>query len=298
MGAKIRIINLETSVTDRGTPWEHKEIQYRVHPGNVDVLKAMKVSCASLGNNHVLDWGYIGLTDTLNTLKAANIMAPGAGETLEEAQKPGIIPISDGRRVLVFGFGDNSSGIFRNWAASSTRGGVNYIDLASAEGVTEVKRQISLHRKDGDIVVASIHQGGNWGYRVDPDFKKFAFALVDDAKVDMVHCHSSHHFKGISVYKSKLIIWGCGDFITDYEGISGHESYRGDLGFMYFPKLDSVTGNLKSLTLTPTLNRHFTINNPSVEDREWMFQKMKEECAKFSTTLIKNDDAHFSLKWE
>ena len=63
-----RLINLETSITDRGTPWPDKGIQYRVHPKNVDVLKAAKIDFCALGNNHILDWGVRLLLECLHHL--------------------------------------------------------------------------------------------------------------------------------------------------------------------------------------------------------------------------------------
>jgi poly-gamma-glutamate capsule biosynthesis protein CapA/YwtB (metallophosphatase superfamily) len=74
---------------------------------------------------------------------------------------------------------------------------------------------------EGDIVVASIHWGGNWGYRIPSAHIAFAHALIDKSQVDVIHGHSSHHPIGLEVYKGKLVIYGCGDFINDYEGISG-----------------------------------------------------------------------------
>src|SRR5262245_18251515 len=57
-----RIVNLETSVTtsERAAP---KGINYRMHPANIGVLSAAGIDCATLGNNHVLDWGREGLLE-------------------------------------------------------------------------------------------------------------------------------------------------------------------------------------------------------------------------------------------
>jgi len=153
------------------------------------------------------------------TLHENQIRFAGAGETEQEAFAPAIFPLSVGHRLVVASFGDQSSGVFESWAAKGDRGGVNYIQLDGQQSVLRVKAQLDRVRQPGDIVVASIHQGSNWGYAIDREFIPFAKSLIDIAKVDVLHCHSSHHFKGISVYKSKLIIWGCGDFLTDYEGI-------------------------------------------------------------------------------
>lgn len=73
MKPDVRIVNLETSVTDKGEPWPLKGIHYRMHPKNVPVIKSAGVQCCILSNNHVLDWGYVGLTDTLESLSSSGI---------------------------------------------------------------------------------------------------------------------------------------------------------------------------------------------------------------------------------
>src|SRR5713226_1537518 len=67
-GTDLRIINLETSITRSGSPWPNKGIHYRMHPLNVGCITAAGVDCCCLANNHVLDWGYEGLEETLQTL--------------------------------------------------------------------------------------------------------------------------------------------------------------------------------------------------------------------------------------
>ena len=54
-------------------------------------------------------------------------------------------------------------------------------------------------KRTGDVAVASLHWGGNWGYQVTQSQREFAHWLIDDAGIDMVHGHSSHHVKGIEV---------------------------------------------------------------------------------------------------
>ena len=65
--------------------------------------------------------------------------------------------------------------------------------------------------------------------------------------------------RGIEVYRDKLIIYGAGDFINDYEGISGREEYRGELTLMYFPCIDPSDGSLVSMTMVPMQIRNFRI---------------------------------------
>ena len=85
-----RIINLETSITERGSPWKGKYIHYRMHPQNAACLKTASIDIALLANNHVLDWGYTGLADTLSVLEHAGISSAGAGRHLQAASRPAI----------------------------------------------------------------------------------------------------------------------------------------------------------------------------------------------------------------
>ncbi|MDH5400279.1 MAG: CapA family protein [Cyclobacteriaceae bacterium] len=96
-------------------------------PENVACLTAFQVDICALANNHVIEWGYSGLEETLLTLKKA-----------------------------------------------------------------------------GDVFVASIHWGDNWGYEIPNEQREIAYRLIDDAGIDIIHGHSSHHVKGIEVYKTSL----------------------------------------------------------------------------------------------
>jgi poly-gamma-glutamate capsule biosynthesis protein CapA/YwtB (metallophosphatase superfamily) len=69
----VRIINLETAVTRSNDPWPGKSIHYRMHPQNVPCLTVAGIDCCVIANNHVLDWSYAGLAETLTTLHQANL---------------------------------------------------------------------------------------------------------------------------------------------------------------------------------------------------------------------------------
>jgi poly-gamma-glutamate capsule biosynthesis protein CapA/YwtB (metallophosphatase superfamily) len=296
----VRIINLETAVT-RSDDVEKKAVNYRMHPGNVPCITAANIDCCALANNHVLDWGYSGLAETLKTLKDANIRIAGAGRDIREAQEPAVMTIPEKGRVLVFSFGSETSGIPWSWAAAPDRPGVNMLpdfSAATIRGIRDIRDRIGKARLRGDIVVASIHWGGKWGYEVSRGQQEFAHQLIDEADVDIVHGHSSHHVKGIEVYKGKLILYGCGDFLNDYEGISGHEAYRGDLALMYFASADPATGGLVSLTMMPLQLRNFRLNHTSATDASWLRDVLRREGKKFGTAVEQNADNTLTLRWE
>lgn len=96
---RVRIVNLETAVTLDGEPWPGKGIHYRMNPANAPVLTAAGIDVCALANNHVLDWGYEGLEQTLETLSAAGIATAGAGKDLAAARAPQEVHLwPEGRR--------------------------------------------------------------------------------------------------------------------------------------------------------------------------------------------------------
>lgn len=121
--------------------------------------------------------------------------------------------------------------------------------------------------------------------------------LIDNANVDVVHGHSSHHPKGIEVYRNKPIIYGCGDFINDYEGIRGHEQYRGDLSLMYFITLNTHTGELVRLQLVPTQIKQFRVNYANHKDTMWLADILNREGRKLNTQTRMSDDRTMLLHW-
>jgi poly-gamma-glutamate capsule biosynthesis protein CapA/YwtB (metallophosphatase superfamily) len=272
-----RIINLETAVTSSPDFWPRKGIHYRMQPQNIPCLTAANIDCCVLSNNHVLDWGYAGLKETLTSLEGVKLKVAGAGQNQSEAEAPAIIEVAGKGRLLVFGFGHESSGIPRQWGARSNRPGVNLLPDLSEDTVRRIAERIAEVKQKNDCVVASIHWGGNWGYHVSNEQKDFAHRLIDQAQVDVVHGHSSHHPKGVEVYQGKPIIYGCGDFLNDYEGISGYEEFRGDLALMYFVTLDLATGKLVSLSMTPLQIKRFRLNYAHPDDVRWLLHVMDRE---------------------
>lgn len=293
----LKIINLETSITKSDDYWINKGINYRMHPKNIGSITSVKIDFCSLANNHLLDWGYSGLAETTETLKKTGIQYSGAGKALSEAERPAIMEIEGKGRVIVFSYGLRSSGIPLAWAASPENPGVNFLTKLSDDEVEQIKQHIARVEKPKDVVVFSIHWGGNWGYQIPEEHITFAHQLINQAGVDVIHGHSSHHFKGIEVYKNKLIIYGCGDFINDYEGIRGHESFRDDLVLMYFARLDPMSGQLVELQLTPAQIKKFQLNKAEKTDVIWMKDVLNREGRKLNTSVELNKDLSMTLCW-
>ena len=291
-----RIINLETAITSAETPWPRKGIHYRMHPQNISCLTAAQISACALANNHVLDWGYDGLTETLKALDTAGIAHAGAGNDAEEAMQPAVLNIAGNGRLLFFSFGSATSGIPQDWRATSISPGVNLLDDLSEATAATVAGQMRAHQQTGDLIVASIHWGRNWGYEIPRNQIMFAHRLIEGG-IAIVHAHSSHHVKAIEVFKERLILYGCGDFLTDYEGISGYEMFRGDLALMYLIDLDSCSGELIAARLVPMRMRRFRLESASVADAEWLCDRLNQLGKPFRTGARLDEDSSLVLEW-
>jgi poly-gamma-glutamate synthesis protein (capsule biosynthesis protein) len=279
-----RIINLETSIT-RSEDYDPKGINYRMSPENAETLLAAQIDCCVLANNHILDWGRAGLLDTLTTLQRLGIKCAGAGRTVEEARAAAILQIPNKGRVLVYSFAIPSSGTPRKWAATSGAPGINLLPNLSAETIERTARHIIKERQPGDVIVVSIHWGPNWGYEVSDAQRGFAHALIDAAGVSVIHGHSSHHAKALEVYRERLILYGCGDFLNDYEGIRGYEKYRDDLALMYLIDVTTTDGTVNEVEIVALSIKRMQLVRASTADVEWIRDTLDTESHKFATTV-------------
>lgn len=291
-----RIINLETSIT-HSDDYLAKGINYRMSPENADCLTAAAIDCCALANNHVLDWGPTGLLDTLATLERLQIKRAGAGRNLAEASAPAALGIASKGRVLVFSFASTTSGTPRNWAATQEGPGVNLLPDLSEASAARICEQIARARQPRDVIIVSVHWGANWGHEIPDGQRRFARALIDKANVSVIYGHSSHHAKAIQVYRNRLILYGCGDFLNDYEGISGYEEFRDDLPLMYFADIDPVSGELVALEIVPLQIRQFRLARPSREDSDWVRQTLDRESQKFGAGIVQRSDGRLALTW-
>ncbi|OHB66164.1 MAG: hypothetical protein A2Y76_07240 [Planctomycetes bacterium RBG_13_60_9] len=253
----------------------------------------------------------------------------------KEAEAPAVFEVTRTGRVLVFSFGSVTSGIPLRWAAAQDRPGVNLLGDLSHETSHRIAAQMQDARSPGDTAIASIHWGGNWGYDIPEAQIRFAHSLIDEG-VDLVYGHSSHHAKAMEVYQGCPIFYGCGDFLTDYEGIRGHEAYRGDLAVMYLITLDppqsglshspcndisgrctpwrgaqrrsnldpqdgkllrcARNGMLIEVRLIPLQVRHFRLNRASATDARWLHRMLNRESTPFGTMISLSADNSLTVQ--
>jgi poly-gamma-glutamate capsule biosynthesis protein CapA/YwtB (metallophosphatase superfamily) len=291
----VRVINLETSITRSDVFVPGKAVHYRMSPDNIRFLTALRPSVCALANNHMLDFGRRGLMDTLDVLSAQRLPAAGAGAQALTAQLPRVSPVAGGGRVLVYSAGLASSGIPSAWAATPDRPGVNFVDALSQRAADQLIQRVNQTKLPDDVVVVSLHWGPNWGYAVSRGERRFAHRLLDGG-VDIVHGHSSHHPRPIEIYHDKLVLYGCGDFVNDYEGISGHAEFRSDLRPMYFVSVEQKTGTLVQLRVAVLQARRLSLRHASRPDSVWLRSTLDRVSRRLATRVDLDLDGLLSVR--
>lgn len=293
----VRLVNLETAIT-RGEQFAPgKTVCYRMSPANVPCLLAARPDVCVLANNHILDFGPAGLLDTVGALTDAGIAVAGAGADIEQARSPAVVGLPAGGRVVVLAAASRSAGVPLAWAATGDRPGVNMIAEDDDTAADDLAARAAATRRPGDIVAVSVHWGSNWGHHIPDAQISFAHRLVDGG-VDIVYGHSSHHPRAVEVYRDRLILYGCGDLINDYEGIVGdpaEEVFRDDLHLLYFADVDPDTGRLASLGMDAVRSRRMRLEQASDGDVEWLGEQVTAAGRRFGTRLLAGPGAGLLL---
>jgi len=296
VGCDVRIVNLETSITTSDDFAPRKGVHYRMHPTNLPALEIARPDVCVLANNHVLDFGHRGFLETLDVLSAAGLRTAGAGRFLGQAQAPGIVALPrTGGRVIVYAFGTPSSGIPVDWVATGSDPGICLLPKLSAAEADQLTDRARRLRQPGDLLIASVHWGSNWGYDVEPDQVRFAHRLIEGG-FDIVHGHSSHHPRPVEVYRGKLILYGCGDLIDDYEGIRGYEQYRDDLRLVYLADVEATSGQLLRLRLMPFQARQLRLHRAPTKDAEWLQTVLDKVSRPFGTRIALDPDSVLTVR--
>lgn len=204
INADIALINQEFAFTNRGTKASDKQYTFRADPEYVQMFKDMQIDIASLANNHSMDFGEIGLTDSFDTLNAAGIQYIGAGNNITEAREIKYMDVKD-KKIAFLG----ASRVIPvpEWNAYKNKPGMltTYDPAMLIEDIETAKSQ-------SDFVVVYVHWGKERKEYPEDYQRKMARQYID-AGADLVVGSHPHVLQGIEYYKGKPIIYSLGNFI-------------------------------------------------------------------------------------
>lgn len=226
--------NLEGALTDRGEPWP-KGYRFRTPPVYTPGLRNAGFDLVSLANNHTLDYGVIGLQDTMAALDAAGVRYAGAGNDDAAARAPVILE-ANGLRVAFLAYADSPTegGGFaiRDWAAGPGTPGLAIGD----PGV--VAADVAAAKARADFVIVTAHAGNEYVSAPSATQRAIADAALG-AGADAFVGHHAHVVQPVEQRGGQLIAWGLGNFIFDLDEV--------DLANIPRPRVTLVL----QMTLTP-----------------------------------------------
>lgn len=215
--ADVAMVNLETAITERGTP-EPKQYTFRAPPAAFGALQGAGIDVVTMANNHGRDYGAVGLADTLAAKATSPIPVLGIGANANEAYAPWRTTIK-GQRIAIFGMTDVlDDALIPSWTATDTQGG-----LASTKGANEARAvaAIAAVRPEVDTVVVYLHWGVEGSTCPTPRQQQLAQTLIA-AGADIVVGSHAHRVAGGGRLGAAFVDYGLGNFVFYNEsGASG-----------------------------------------------------------------------------
>lgn len=244
LAADVNVANLEVPYTDRGTPHPTKSVVFRSEPQNISGISYAGVDLVTLGNNHIIDYGEIGMLDTMDGLDHLNIRYSGAGRNDYMA----LLPTFWTEKGVRLGFLGLCNRTGRQWNfqpfldAGYDKPGFAYLLPDNLD------RCINYTRPLADVVIVQTHSGDEYEIAPPPDrlmaglppqplpieaasineddphFKfrneptpgerQLRRAAID-LGADVLINHHPHVLQGFESYNGKLIAHCLGNFIFD-----------------------------------------------------------------------------------
>ena len=276
------VVNLECCLTRSDVRWSDagKKFFFRAPPEAAKVLADAGVGVASLANNHSLDFGVRGLTDTITALTDAGIEPVGAGTDARRAQAPIVLDVH-GRRLGVVAVTDHPV----EFAAGPDRPGVAYADLSS--GVPSwLLQQVRALAGHVDISIVTPHWGPNFLPTPRASVVRAAAELIA-AGATIVAGHSAHVMQPVR----PRVLYDLGDAINDYPP---HPLHRADLGAVWlvgFPADDAP-----EFRAIPTVVRDGQMEFASGSDRRFTVNRLTALCMSTGAHVDDRDgELHFSF---
>jgi len=200
--ADILFGNLESIISDKG-----KKVgsiySFRAEPQAVEGLKYAGFDIVSVANNHIFDYGRIGMENSFNRLKESGIDYVGAGFSEQQACSA-LIKEMKGIKIGFLGFTNKGS---KHWIAGPEQSGICWLDKNIEETIKKAKNMT-------DLVIVSMHWGEEYQSEPNQEQKYFGYLAIDSG-ADLVIGHHSHIIQPIEKYENGWIAYSLGNFVFD-----------------------------------------------------------------------------------
>lgn len=262
--ASLAIGNLECPATNNRTPIVKCGPSLRANISDIEKLKEIGFDILSLANNHILDYGELGVRATLNTCAANEIQVVGAGKNCEEAKKPIVCELG-GKKIGIISFAEAEF----NLARINSSGANHFDPYESLEHIEELRRKC-------DYVIVLYH-GGIEHYKYPSPLLQKKCRRIAKAGADLILCQHSHCIGTMEMYNDSVIIYGQGNSLFGYR--AGNASWNE--GLMVKIDLEQLkTVEIRLLKATPN-----GIEYADKAEEEARLREIKEDSNHLSEPL-------------
>jgi poly-gamma-glutamate synthesis protein (capsule biosynthesis protein) len=202
--ADLTVVNLETAIAVSGER-AAKEFTYKAPPSAFDALKANGVDVIAMANDHSLDYGQSGLSQTLAAAKARSVSVVGLGQNEAAAYQPFRATVNGERVAIINATQIIDPDLIGSWTATTDHAGV-----ASAKRVDRLVQEIASARRSADTIVVFLHWGTEGEYCPDTSQQTLAQQLVD-AGADVVVGTNAHRVQGGGFLGDAYVEYGLGN---------------------------------------------------------------------------------------
>jgi poly-gamma-glutamate capsule biosynthesis protein CapA/YwtB (metallophosphatase superfamily) len=216
--ADLAVVNLETAVTTRGTP-EPKKYHFVAPAAAYEAVKAAGVDVASQGNNHALDYGPVGLADSLESARKVGVPVIGAGRDARAAFAPWVATVR-GTKIAFIAISQVHE-LEAGWAAGESKPGVAHA-RDRARSVAAVREA----EKVADFVVVFMHWGKEGSDCPTEEMRSLAGAL-SEAGADLITGTHAHLLLGDGWLGKTYVAYGLGNFLWWW-----NDAYSNDTGVL------------------------------------------------------------------
>lgn len=214
--ADLTVVNLETPLTDTGEPIRKVGPHFRTAPEAANGLRAAGIDAVTLANNHILDYGEVGIRQTVEVLREVGIVSFGAGRNLREASQVAVFE-QNNVRVALLGMAEHEFSI-----ANDHSWGANPIDLIR---FVELMDELEALADPIDHLVILLHAGNEYYEYPSPWLQRLCRFLIDQG-ASAVICQHSHVAGTYELYNGRLIVYGQGNFVYGRKGaLHGREGF-------------------------------------------------------------------------
>ncbi|MBQ8018288.1 MAG: CapA family protein [Methanobrevibacter sp.] len=278
--ADLLLINFENAATTSGDALKG-DVPLKCDPSYVPLAKANDLTVAALANNHALDYGILGMNDTIENLKDADITPMGAGNSEDEAHQC-VVKELNGRKITILNYMDSEN--FAEYSQDVMPYANGSSPGYSAYDSDDAQMQIK-ENNDSDLIIAYMHFGNEYSNSPNENQVKIAHELIDYG-ADVVLGAHPHVTQGIEMYNGKPIFYSLGNFIFDQSNTATHTAY--------FVKIDLVN-DTGVCTVYPIYISNYLPQYMSSDDGTSLLENLSPQCDEMEITYNGTGRLMFNL---